>query len=849
MSFNAYIVKIILITLRLGAWLLALALAAVVAAGVYLETYILPELPEVNSLRQIQFQTPLRVYTQDGRVIAEFGEQRRYPIPRKEIPETMIKAVLAIEDARFYEHPGVDFISLVRAAWSFAKTGELTQGGSTITMQVARNFFLSPEKTAKRKISEMLLAFRIEAELDKDEILALYFNKIYFGHRAYGIAAAAQAYYGKAVKDLSLAEMAMLAGLPKAPSANNPIANPERALIRRDYVLLRMRELGYINDEDYQKAVKEEVKVNQYKFKAEMDSPYLAEMARDYMVKKFGDEAAYTSGFKVYTTSSARMQIAAQWALRDALIEYDNRHGYRGVSGRIDLPADWDTAQVMAFLKFLDEKLQPYPIVGNLYPAVVLKAQEKSVLAYGRQITLTEVPWKGMAWARPYIDDWRRGAAPKQPADIVRPGDVIYLVQVEEAPPPKPKKDKKPANAEAIVAAEPAQPLQYWRLAQIPKVAGALVALQPDTGAILAVAGGFDYNQSKFNRVTQAERQPGSVFKPFIYSAGLEHGFTPATLINDAPLVVDTGLQIWKPENYSMKFYGPTRLRKALALSRNLVSIRLMQSVGVDKTVNYITRFGFERKRLPRNLTLALGTPSLTPLEVARGFATFANGGYLIEPYFIERIEDANGKVIEYTKAKVVCRDCNLPLMPPGAPLDPNMPPEALDYAPRVIAPQNAWLMTSMLKDVIQAGTATRAKVLGRTDLAGKTGTTNEQRDAWFTGYNAHVVASAWVGFDQPRSLGAEETGGRAALPMWIDFMREALHEVADPAEHPIPPGLVSVRINKGNGLLAYAGDPEAMFETFMEGNTPKSYASQDTTLEEGGGSGQAAGSIREQLF
>ncbi len=747
--------------LKLPAALLTfLILALVTAAGALL--YFLPQLPSEEAIKEVRLQVPLRIYTRDGRLMGVFGEQRRIPVHLDEVPEPLRLAFLAAEDDRFYKHPGVDYQGLLRAAFKLLQTGEKRQGGSTITMQVARNFFLSSEKTFTRKIKEILLAFKLEHALDKDTIFELYLNKIYLGHRAYGVAAAAQVYYGKTLDQLTLAEMAMIAGLPKAPSRYNPITDPQRALARRAYVLERMRKLGYIDEQAFQEALRAPLTASLHDFSIEVEAPYAAEMARAFAVERFG-EAAYTQGLVVYTTLDPDLQRAARKALRQALLDYDRRHGYRGPAGHAAGPGDLDR----------------WPEVGGLVPALVteVKGQSAVLMAKGRgPVTL---PWEGMAWARPYRTPDRLGPAPKRAGDILKAGDVVYL---------RPKGDT-------------------WALAQPPEVEGALVALSPEDGAILALSGGFDFQRSNFNRVTQAHRQPGSNFKPFIYSAALEKGFTPASLINDAPVVID-GQVAWRPENYSGRFHGPTRLREALVHSRNLVSIRILRAIGIDYAIAYLERFGFRAKELPRGLSLALGSASVTPLEIARGYAVFANGGHLIAPYLIARIEAMDGTVLWQAEPPRVCEDCAHP-------------------APRTITPQNAYLMTSMMKDVIRRGTGRRALVLGRRDLAGKTGTTNDQKDAWFSGFNADLVATAWVGFDTPRPLGRRETGARAALPMWIAFMKEAL-EGRPERSLPRPTGLVTVRIDPHTGLLAAPGQKDALFETFRVGHAPLRKASNE---------------------
>ncbi|HHH39644.1 MAG TPA: peptidase, partial [Sedimenticola sp.] len=591
--------------------LLGVIVGGIGAAVIYY--YLEPELPATDSLRDVELQVPLRVYSRDRRLIAEYGEKRRIPLTYDELPKPMVQAFLAAEDNRFFEHPGVDYQGLIRAALQLLMTGEKRQGGSTITMQVARNFFLSRKKTYTRKLQEILLALKIEHDLSKQEILELYLNKIYLGHRAYGVGAAAQVYYGSGVNDLTLAQTAMIAGLPKAPSRYNPITNPARALERRNYVLDRMRQQGYIDEQAYRQAKAMPVTARLHAANIEVEAPHVAEMVRSEMVARYGDQA-YTNGFSVITTIDSRLQAAANQALRQALQAYDMRHGYRGPEQRLEIPdpADDDT---------LRKLLAKHPRVGDLEPVLVTRVEQRAIEVFAPSQGRILIPWKGLEWARPYIDENHRGKKPKQAGDIVQAGDLVRILRVTP--------DK----------GEP-----YWRLAQVPAVAGALVSLNPNDGAIVALVGGYDFYSSKFNRVTQARRQPGSGFKAFIYSAALEAGFTPATLINDAPVVFDDpSLEgAWRPENYSGKFFGPTRLRYALTKSRNLVSIRLLRAMGIEHALKHVARFGFDPGQLPHNLSLALGSASVTPLQMAAGYAILANGGYRVTPYFIQRIEDSH---------------------------------------------------------------------------------------------------------------------------------------------------------------------------------------------------------------
>ncbi len=818
--------------------ILAGALLGVLAVGaVY--SYLVPKLPAIDVLKDVQLQVPLRVYSRDERLVAEFGEKRRKPLRFSQVPPTMVQAVLAAEDDRFYEHPGVDWQGITRAVIHLLRTGEKGPGGSTITMQVARNFFLGREKTYVRKLNEILLALKIEQELSKDEILELYFNKIFLGHRAYGVGAAAQVYYGKPIDQLELAQYAMIAGLPKAPSRFNPIVNPTRALARRNYVLGRMRELGFITAEEHSAASAAAVSARVHGLAVEIEAPYLAEMVRADMEARVGD-AAYTEGFSVFSTIDARLQEAANTALRKALVDYDARHGFRGPELALEPPITEDAAL---------RALADIPAVGGVEPAVILAVEERSAIALTARHGEVVLDWEGIVWAKPYIDENRVGKAPERVEELLAPGDVVRVVPGEDG----------------------------WELTQVPAVQGALVALDPSDGAVVALTGGFDFFRSKFNRATQAQRQPGSSFKPFIYSAAIEQGFTPATQVLDAPVVFDDpGLETaWRPENYSGKFFGPTRLRVALYKSRNLVSIRILDKIGVEPAVRHASAFGFDVERLPQNLSLALGSGAVSPLELARAYAVLANGGFLVDPYFVDRVVDARGNVIEQARPRRVCRECveDVPDAVNGdqgdgevavgtTPLEGERDDgldgdEAPVYAPRVLSADNAWLMTSMMRDVVRRGTGRKARELGRKDLAGKTGTTNDQRDAWFSGFNPRMVATAWVGFDKLDPLGRRETGGRAALPMWIDFMRVAL---AGMPEEPFeqPEGLITVRIDPESGKLAAAGDPDAIFETFRVGTAPEPErrgairvvrpADNPVTGAETGSTGGSA-SVTEKLF
>ena len=804
----------------LGAFLLVTGLLGCIgAAGLY--WYVAPRLPPIDSLKDVQLQEPLRVYSSDGRLIAEFGEKRRTPLEFEQIPDLMVKAVLAAEDERFYQHPGVDWQGLARAVVHIVRTGEKGPGGSTITMQVARNFFLGREKTYVRKINEILLALKIEEELSKDDILELYFNKIFLGHRAYGVEAAALVYYGARLEELSVAQIAMIAGLPKAPSRFNPVVNPARARARRDYVLSRMRELESITEEEYLVALATPVTARLHGLSVEVEAPYVAEMVRSFVEELLGDEA-YTAGYRVHTTIDSRLQEAANQALRKNLLAYDQRHGFRAPEFHVDLD-DPDIS--------LDAVLSDIPSTAGLLPAVIVAVEDDLVTAYAKIFGEIQIPWQGLEWARAYTDENRRGPKLETAHDVIERGDVVR-VQLEE---------------------------DGWRMVQVPAVEGALVALDPNDGAIQSLTGGFDFYRSKFNRATQAQRQPGSSFKPFIYSAAIEYGFTAASIINDAPVVFDDpGLEaVWRPENYSGKFFGPTRLRVALFKSRNLVSIRLLRAIGINYTIEYLKRFGLDVERIPHDLSLALGSGSVAPLEMATGYAVLANGGYRVMPYFVDRIEASDGSLWYQADPLRVCGDCEADEIVESASTQNSeldavvLADDASDQeriAPRVLSPQNVWIMNSLMRDVVKRGTGRRALQLKRNDLAGKTGTTNDQQDAWFSGFNRNLVTTCWVGFDQLGPLGRRETGAGAALPMWIDFMRVALDGVAE-EPLPQPDGLVTVRIDPESGLRASASQPGAVFETFRSENVPRQSFVETSTSPGSTPTSTPDSGVPEQLF
>lgn len=770
--------------------------------------YVAPTLPEVDKLRDIELQTPLRIYSADGQIIGEFGEKRRSPVSFQEVPDTFVKAFLAAEDDRFFEHRGVDLTSLLRAASQLIASGSIQTGGSTITMQVAKNYFLSQERTFTRKFTEIFLAIEIERKLSKGDILELYLNKIFLGNHSYGIEAAAQTYYGKSIKELSLAQMAMIAGLPKAPSAYNPIANPERARIRRNWILRRMHALGYVDKSDYENALAQDISARRHGTQLDVSAAYAAEMVRLEMLQRYGRDA-YENGYSVVTTVDSTLQLAANQAVINGVIEYDQRHGYRGPEQQWPLPAELNDAQREA----LSNKLSKIGAIGPWHPALTLHIEEKSatfLLATGEQTTLK---WdQGFAGTVRYINEDRNSYEVESVDQLIAAGDVVRLRMSSTTP-------------------------RRWLFSQLPEIQGALVSLDADTGAILSLVGGYSYQRSSFNRVTQAARQPGSAFKPFIYTAALANGFTPASIINDAPIVFsDSSLGgTWRPSNSNGKFNGPMRLRKALYLSRNLVSIRVLRELGIGTAIDYMARFGFDSDTLPRDLSLALGSHSLTPLEVVTGYATFANGGYKVAPWLIEQIIDRDGNTLYRADPKIACRDCDSNAS--GIDDIGSMEADSLDdlqaasnptttrMAERVVDEEVVFLIDSILKDVVSRGTGRKALSLERSDAAGKTGTTNGPTDAWFSGYSSGVVTSAWVGFDQNKKLGRREYGGSVALPIWIDYMKVALQGRQE-RHLKQPQGVVSVRIDPETGALAAPGQSDAIFEYFRSENTPTQVSS-----------------------
>ncbi|SDN82557.1 penicillin-binding protein 1A [Halomonas shengliensis] len=803
------------------AWLVVSLTAAAGLGVVGAALYFAPGLPDVRQLQDAELHSPLRIYTRDGKLIGEFGEERRLPIDYDEIPRTFIDALLAAEDDRFFEHRGVDPMGLARAASELvASGGEIQSGGSTITMQVARNYLLTLDRTFTRKIREILLALQMEQVLSKEEILELYVNKIFLGHRAYGIAAASEIYYDRPLAELTLAETAMIAGLPKAPSSFNPLSNPERALIRRNWILFRMRELGHIDQAAYDEAVQAPVTAERHVAQAEVDADYVAEMARQYAVERFGESEAYTGGYHITTTLDSELQPMARRALARGLIEYDTRHGWRGPEEE-EIPQSLAEAQDRTERSGLEEELEESPEVletarraaersetrvegidgdvsnwvqvlertpryGLLRPAIVVESEGREMRVLLRGGELRTIAWDGLSWAREFRTAQYRGPEPGSAAEIAGRGDLVRVMEREDG---------------------------SLRLAQRPGAEGSLVVLEPDTGALLALQGGFDFDASKFNRAVQAQRQAGSIFKPFIYLAALESGLmNAASVVNDAPVVVNDGSdELWRPVNSSGDFLGPMRLRNALARSRNLVTIRVLREVGLDTTIDFLTRFGFEKERLPNGLSLALGSASLTPLEMANAYAVLANGGFQVSPWFVERI--AQGEtLIEEALPAVACRDCA-----PGTE-EVTRGDRRYPVARRVVDPVNLYILRDMLRDVIENGTGRRALELGREDIVGKTGTTNGQRDTWFSGFNSELVATAWVGKDDNTTTA--EYGSSAALPVWMHFMGEAL-EGQPPAMPEPPAALVTARVDPDTGRRLPDGAGGGISEIFHPDHLP----------------------------
>ena len=852
-------------------------LGGIALTGIYF--YIKPDLPSVAILKDVRLQTPMRIYTHDGKLISQYGVKRRIPVTLDQAPDLLQKAILATEDNRFYEHFGIDPIGITRAFINLVLTGEKSQGASTLTQQLARGFFLTREKTYIRKIKEVFIALHMETELSKDEIFELYLNKVELGHRSFGFGAAAQVYYGKRLDELTLAQIATLAGLPQAPSVLNPVSRPQRSVERRRIVLLRMLDEGYITRQQFDEAASAPVTAEKHGAEIELDAPYLADLIYSEMVTLYGKEEAETGGYQVYATVSSELQQAAQNAVKQNLHDYDERHGFRGAVARLWPPAQNNAEQApeLTSTDCVSEPLYPdWPCevteeaiisqldnagaFGFVFPVAVIGVDDQSFTT--RDVTGTEraIEWEGMDWARPFLSDSRQGQPPSQASDIVSPGDIVYIREQDE----------------------------QWRLAQLPQVSGAFVALDPHDGAVQAIVGGYSFYQSQFNRATQAKRQVGSNIKPFVYSAALDNGYTVASIINDAPINEwdeATGVA-WRPQNSPAEYDGPIRMRVALGKSKNVVSVRLLRGVGLDNTIEHLTRFGLEKADIHRDETVSLGSSSHTPLEIVRGMATIANGGFLIEPYFIDRVLNETGEVLWQTNPVVACDNCGENRATQSQPVSEEADIEALlaaelnqslpaqtdsdevMAAPRVISPQNAFLVADMMRTAVRAngnwnkktywqGTGWRARnILQRTDLAGKTGTTNDSRDAWFSGFSRNLVATAWVGFDDmTRQLGraaynnplakrdpdrfgwignamvGTESGAMAAQPAWIRFMQVALADEPEEAMS-VPDDIVRVRIDRTSGKLTRRTDHTTLFEYFLRGTEPSVYVLDDEVMD-----------------
>ena len=825
--------------------------------------YVKPELPDVATLRDVELQTPMQVFSQDGKLISQFGEKRRNPVSYDEIPRHLVEALIATEDSRFYDHPGIDPIGITRAAIVVAMSGSAKQGASTITQQLARNFFLSNEKKIMRKIKEIFIAIHIEQLLSKEEIMELYVNKIFLGHRSYGFGAAARVYFGKDLPDLTLSEIATLAGMPKAPSTMNPIYSLERATNRRNVVLGRMLDEKYITQEEYDEARAEELVSKYHGAEIELSAPYVAEVARAWMVERYGEDA-YTSGMKVYTTVDSTLQDAANRAAITNLLNYDERHGYRGAEKVL-----WQTKQAAWEQEQIVKHLRSQPTYGDLTPAVVTKLDAQSAHVWVKNQGEGVIEWQGMNWARKFLTDDRQGPAPSNAKEILAVGEQIWVRS--EAISGKEATTEESEEATEIANAAPTN----WRLSQVPNANTAFVAMNPDNGAVLSMVGGFNFVHNKFNRATQSIRQVGSGIKPFIYSAAIDKGLTLASLINDAPINQWDKSQgtAWRPKNSPPTYVGPTRLRIGLAQSKNVMAVRVLREVGLDDTRNYLTRFGFDIDEVPRSETIALGAGSLTPMKVAQGYSVFANGGYYVEPFYISRVESPFGDVEFEASPKVVChQDCETTLE--TDPIADEFAEQDVDaetqYAPQVISEQNAFLVREMLYSNIWGGgnwregtgwngTGWRAQPLKRRDIGGKTGTTNDSKDTWYSGYGPGIVATVWVGFDNHnRNLGrtknnsnlgknqitGAEAGAKTAQPAWVDFMGLALKDV--PAQRKdIPEDIVRVRIDRDTGLLTNKSDGSSMFEYFVKGTEPTEYISERFGDDIYSSSGEA----EEELF
>jgi len=807
--------------------------------GFYL--YVKPELPDVATLKDVELQTPMQVYSQDGKLISQFGEKRRIPVAYDDIPRHLVEALIATEDSRFYDHPGIDPIGITRAAVVVALSGSAKQGASTITQQLARNFFLSNEKKIMRKIKEIFIAIHIEQLLSKEEIMELYVNKIFLGYRSYGFGAAAQTYFGKDLQDLSLSEIATLAGMPKAPSTMNPIYSLERATHRRNVVLLRMLDEKYITQDEYDQARAEEIVSRYHGAEIELSAPYVAELARAWMVSRYGEEAAYTSGMKIYTTVDSKLQAAANDSAINNLLSYDERHGYRGAEKVL-----WKKGETAFDEQKIDKTLNNVPSYRPLIPAVVTKVDGKQATVFVKNKGKQTLEWDGIKWARKFLTDNRQGSVPNRASDVLAVGEQIWVRPVET----------KTDGEESTVA---------WHLSQVPNANTAFVAMNPENGAVLSLVGGFNFIHNKFNRATQSVRQVGSSIKPFIYSAAIDQGLTLATLVNDAPINQWDKSQgtAWRPKNSPPTYTGPTRLRIGLAQSKNVMAVRVLREVGLDETREYLTRFGFNIDQVPRSETIALGAGSLTPIKMAQGYSVFANGGYYVEPFYISKVETPFGELEYQANPSIICHQ-NCAQQPATETVSNEFAEQDVDitaddsaphYAPQVISEQTAFLVREMMYSNVWGGgdwskgtgwngTGWRAQKLERRDIGGKTGTTNDSKDAWYNGYGPGMVAIAWVGFDDHnRNLGrtkpnsnlasnqisGAEAGAKTAQPAWVDFMRDALAGTPQ-HEKVIPENIVRVRIDRDSGLLTNKFDSSSMFEYFRAGTEPTEYVTRELT-------------------
>ncbi len=815
--------RALIVLLGLGAVGAISTVAGVVGAYYYVE----PGLPAAETIRDIPLQIPLRIYSRDGYLISEIGERRRILVTYEDLPRHVVDAFVAAEDQRFFVHPGIDYRGILRAFAQLAATGDISSGGSTLTQQLARDYFLTREQKFTRKLREAFLAYKIEQEFTKEQIMALFLNKMFFGQRAYGVAAASQVYFNKDLARINAAEAATLAGVLPAPSRYNPVYSAANAKARRGYVLGRMLDLGFIDEATYDDAMVWPMESRLHGAAVELNAPYIAEMVRSEMLKRYG-EGTYTDGYQVVTSLDSRLQKAANYALRNGLLEFTRRRGYRGPIQNLEVTDELLATPFEEWPIEIRELLEQYA-PGGLSVALVTAVRENNSAALLMRAGVTgTLPWAGIRWAKPFIDRSTTGPAPETAAEVLAVGDLIYVMPTTTG---------------------------GWALAQVPEAQGAVVSIDPFDGAISALTGGFDFTTSKFNRARQAYRQPGSSFKPFIYSAALEYGNTPATVVLDAPVVINSSEleAVWRPINYSGRFYGPTRMREALKRSMNLVSVRLLLfETGVGNAVRHIAKFGFGDAALPHNGSLALGGGAASPLDMAQGYATLANGGHAVKPYVIDAIYGSEGQTLYRAEPAVVCDEC-VPadesdavfvdelvdemtldemaeiatVYKPDATVAPELFKDVV-LAPQVISPQNIFLVQDMMRDVVRAGTGRRAMALGRNDLSGKTGTSNDRRDAWFGGFNGDIAAIVWVGYDDDLPLGPGEEGSRTALPIWVDFARIALAGVPE-NQMPMPDGIVSVRIDRETGCPARAGQANAIFEVFREGHVPDCAVIDDT--------------------